>query len=166
MSTPLPPQPNQPPRARRPDAGRRGLLVGGAVLAGLHVLGGGTWAVVSLTSDDAPGSVEDVVEQAVEAADDQDLDALLALVCEDSALLDLRDEAEDANERIDEALDGEDPDLSYEILAVEGDVATVRIDTGSESLDGSFAELVITTAEDDGEFCVADLEATNGDYTG
>lgn len=161
------PAPEEPSYAgQRTDTGRRVLLIGGGIFAALLVLGGATWAVVSFTSDDAPDSVEGVVERAVEAANDQDVDALLALVCDDSALLDVREQAEDANERIDDALDGEDPGLSYEIESVEDGVATVRVDTAAAALDGSFAELVITTQKDGDSYCVADIEATDSAYTG
>lgn len=153
-------RPGTPARTRH-----RGLVVGVGVAAAVLLLGGGAWALVAATSDDAPSSMGDLVEQAVAAADDQDVDALLALVCDDSALLDLADEARDANDRVAEDLDGDDPDLTYDV-EVDGDEATVRVESGADSLDGAFAEMVVTGEESDGGWCVSDVEVTDGAYDG
>ncbi|WP_447644338.1 Rv0361 family membrane protein [Nocardioides zeae] len=170
MSDALPPRPDQSqPQPGRPparDAGaRRGLVVGLAVLLGVLLLGGGTWALVAATSDDAPGSVRETAEQAVDAAEALDVDAGARLLC--SAPSD--DERADLEDAIDEAREQtgtDDPEVAYEISDVEesddGGSVVVRATADEEELGDAFLEVRFDVTSDDGEFCIDEIEVLDG----
>ncbi len=173
MSDALPPRPGQPrpgqaqpvrPPARGGGA-HRGLLVGLAVLLGVLLLGGGTWALVAATSDDAPGSVRETAEQAVDAAEALDVDAGARLLC--SAPSD--DERADLEDAIDEARETsgtDDPEVDYEISDVEetddGGSAVVRATADEEELGDAFLEVRFDVTSDDGDFCIDEIEVLDG----
>lgn len=174
MSDALPPRPGQSPGRHQPQPGsppargagaHRGLVVGLAVLVGVLLLGGGTWAVVAATSDDAPGSVRETAEQAVDAAEDLDVDAGARLLC--SAPSD--DEQADLEDAIDEARETagtDDPEVDYEIRDVEesdeGGSAVVRAVADQEELGDAFLEVRFVVTADDGDYCIDEIEVLDG----
>lgn len=168
MSDALPPRPGQPQPVHPPARGggaNRGLLVGLAVLLGVLLLGGGTWALVAATSDDAPGSVRETAEQAVDAAEDLDVDAGARLLC--SAPSD--DERADLEDAIDEARETagtDDPEVDYAISDVEetddGGSAVVRATADEEELGDAFLEVRLDVTSDGGDFCIDEIEVLDG----
>lgn len=169
---PLPPQqphqpPHQPPGQPGP-AGRganKGLLVGLGVLAGVLVLGGGTWAAVAAFSDDAPGSVRETAERAIEAAEDLDVDAGARLMCT-TPTDDERAELEDAISGTREIAGTDDPEVDYEIVSVEetddGGTAVIEAEGEEGELEDAFLEVRLVVTADDGEHCIDEIEVLDG----
>ena len=159
------PQPPSAPTGTRGTSANRGLLVGLAVLVGVLLLGGGTWAVVAATSDDAPGSVRETAEQAVDAAEDLDVDAGARLLCT-APSDDDRADLEDAIDEARETAGTDDPAVDYEISDVEesdeGGSAVVRAVADQEELGDAFLEVRLDVTADDGDYCIDEIEVLDG----
>lgn len=130
-------------------------LVSGVVLVVVLVAGGVVLATV--VGDDDPTSVQEVADQAVEAAEDLDVDAAIDLLC-DPPSEEERDDLEAIIEAGQEEAGTDDPEVDYEISDVEGDTEGsfhVEITSPEEELSGISANFDVTVEEDDGRSCIA-----------
>lgn len=143
---------------------RRGLVVGGAVAAGVLVLGGGAWAAKTLIFDKIGGSdsPEAAVTKLVESATDKDILAMYgslspAEVSHIKAQYDSFVENAEGNDEYQSALDSYQAVLDAVTLDVTGlevrsesiadGVAKVYLDAGSFSLDGDTDKIATEVAD-------------------
>ncbi|WP_193610790.1 hypothetical protein [Nocardioides lijunqiniae] len=152
---PPPPPPSAgPPASGRPS--RLGWYVAGGVLLLILGIGG---AVFAFTGGDAT-TVQDVADQAVDAAEDLDVDAGIDLLCtaptdEQRAELDqlIAEGREEAG--------GDDPDVDYEVSDVEGDATgsfRVVATSDEDALEGKELDLVVIVEQDGDRSCIAGVE--------
>jgi len=116
-------------------------------------------AVLALSGGDAE-SVQDVADQAVEAAEDLDVDAGIDLLCE-APTEEQRDELQDLIDGGRDEAGTDDPDVSYEISDVEGGASgtfRVRVTSDEDGLTDRDLEAVIVVEARDGRSCIAALE--------
>jgi hypothetical protein len=136
--------------------GRSPYLVPLIVVVAVLIVGGIAFAIVSAASGGPPTSVEDVADDAVSAAEDLDVDAGVALLCDaptQKDVSDLRELISDARKAT-----GGDPEVSYEITGVR-DVGgagrfTVSITTDEEALRGSHAEIIVIVRRRGDHSCI------------
>lgn len=116
-------------------------------------------AVLALSGGDAE-SVQEVADQAVEAAEDLDVDAGIDLLCE-KPTAEQQDELEELIEGAREESGTDDPDVSYEVSDVpDGASGTfdLRVTSDEEGLDDAELEVVVVVEAQDGRSCIAGVE--------
>jgi len=126
------------------------LLVLAVVAVLAFTLGGGSDA----------GSVEEVADAAVEAAEELDLDAGVELMC-DPPSDDERERVEGWIESAQDAAGTEDPDVEYDVSEIEGDEEgsfVVTITSTDEPLDEVTGHIEVEVASEDGHSCIADAQ--------
>lgn len=153
----VPPPPPGPPAPR--SGSRLGWYVAGAALVLVVAIGG---AVFAFTGGDAT-SVQEVADQAVEAAEDLDIDAGIDLLCT-APSEQQRQELESLIAEGREETGDDDPDIDYEISEVEGDEeGSFRVTATSDdpALEGKELDAVVIVDEVDGRSCISTLEDTD-----
>ncbi len=151
--------PAGPPGAGSPTDGRQsrlGWYVAGGVLLLILAIGG---AVFAFTGGDAT-SVQDVADQAVEAAEDLDVDAGIDLLCTAPTKKQRADLDALISEGREEA-GGEDPQVDYEVSDVEGDATgsfRVRATSDEDALEGKELDVVVLVEQDGDRSCIAGIE--------
>ncbi|MCD4535380.1 hypothetical protein LRP67_14900 [Nocardioides sp. cx-169] len=158
-----PPPPSGPPTAGPPPAGpppsspsRLGWYVAGGVLVLMLGIGG---AVFAFTGGEA-SSVQEVADQAVEAAEDLDVGAGIDLLCK-APTKNQRAQLEFLIAEGQQEAGTEDPDMDYVISHVEGDATgsfRVRATSDEEALQGRTLDLVLLVEQDDGRSCIAGVK--------
>ena len=122
----------------------------------LLVVGG---VVLALSGGDAE-SVQDVADQAVDAAEDLDVDAAIDLLCEAPTGA----QREELDELIDggrEAAGTDDPEVSYEVSDVTGDTTgsfRVVVTSEEEGLTDRELDAIVVVEARGGRSCIAALE--------
>lgn len=128
-------------------------------VAVIVVVGAVTAAAITLSGGD-PTSVEDVADEAVDAAEDLDVDAGIDLLCDAPT----SEQRSDLGDLIDEARDRagtDDPDVDYEISDVEGDTAgsfLVTVTSEEDGLDDERIEMRVLVEADGDRSCIAGVE--------
>lgn len=123
------------------------LLLAGSVTA-LVVAGG------------EPTSVADVADAAVDAAEDLDVDDGIDLLCEAPSGED-RADLEELIETVRDESGEDDPDATYEISKVEGDMEgsfEVRVTSDEEEFEDSELAAIVHVAARDGRSCISGFE--------
>lgn len=154
---------HQPAPGPRPRRGRGPLVAAGVAVAVLAI-GGTAWAVVATTGGGDPTSVEEVAEQAVDAARDLDVDAGVRLMCETPSA-DEREELEDAIAQGQDYTGNDDLALAFEIRdAADGPEGSVRIDVEGDQaeLEGATMEIELTVVQEGDRSCIDEVEILDG----
>lgn len=130
------------------------------IIAVVAVLLIGTGTTVALLSGGDATNVEEVADQAVEAAEDLDVDAGIDLLC-DAPSAEERDELDAFIETAQDEAGTDDPDVDYAISDVEGEeTGSFRVDVSSEDPafeDQDFA-IDVTVEQDGDRSCIAGAE--------
>lgn len=138
---------------------RLGWIIAGAIVIVL-ALGGGVTAIV-LASGGDPTTVQEVADEAVEAAKDLDVDAGIDLLCEAPPKED-REGLQKLIEAAQDKADTDDPEVDYEISDVDGDTEgsfEVRITSSEPDLDDEELAYKVTVKQDGDRSCISDYEA-------
>lgn len=145
-----------------PDRNQSRRWVPWAVVAGVAVvvLTGGGIALALTLSGGSPGSVEDVADRAVDAAQELDVSAGVDLLCDPPAnesreLLDAL--IADAQERTGE----DDPDVTIDVSDVDDGAAgrfTATISSADAEFAGVIREVHVVVADRDGRSCIERFE--------
>ncbi len=134
--------------------------LGLVIIAVVAVLLIGTGTTVALLSGGDATNVEEVADQAVEAAEDLDVDAGIDLLC-DAPSAEERDELDAFIETAQDEAGTDDPDVDYAISDVEGEeTGSFRVDVSSEDPafeDRDFA-IDVTVEQDGDRSCIAGAE--------
>lgn len=159
-----PGQPGQPPQDGHRPRRARGPLVAVGVAVAVLALGGTAWAVVATAGGGDPTSVEEVAEQAVDAARDLDVDAGVRLMCETPSA-DEREELEDAIAGGKDFTGTDDLELAFDVRdADDGPEGNVRIEVVGDQaeLEGATMEVELSVVEDGDRSCIESLEILDG----
>ena len=117
-------------------------------------------AVFAFSGSADPTSVQEVADQAVEAAEDLDVGAGIDLLCT-APTRQQREELEDLIAEGREETGSDEPEIDYEISEVEGGASgtfRVRATSDETALQGKELDAVVRVEERDGRSCIAGLD--------
>lgn len=137
---------------------RIGWIVAGVIAFVLLFAGGVTTLV--LASGGGPTSVQDVADEAVDAAEALDVDAGIDLLCEAPKSWERR-ELERLIETAQEQAGTDDPDVTYEVSDVQGDAEgsfEVRVTSDEEQLEDDELAAEVFVEQRGERSCIAEFE--------